>query len=230
MKKKIIAWTLFDFANSSYSAVIAAVIFPVYYATVIVGNTAGLGDLWWGRAISLSMFLVAVGSPILGGIADVSGRRKSFLLILTLGAITAVLLFTTIRPGMIVYGFFLIVMANICVEGGFVFYNSFLPVIVERKDYGKVSALGYGVGYAGSIVALLIAMYLISKGTISYVWIEVALLFGIFSIPVFLNMPRDAREKSILRSALGGMKQTLETIRHLVTEKNSRLFLLSYFL
>jgi MFS-type transporter involved in bile tolerance (Atg22 family) len=45
--RKIFSWCLFDFANSSYSAVIAAVIFPVYYTTVIVGNDANLGDLWW---------------------------------------------------------------------------------------------------------------------------------------------------------------------------------------
>ena len=51
-RKHILSWTLFDFANSSYSAVIATVVFPVYYANSIVGNSAGLGDLWWGRAIS----------------------------------------------------------------------------------------------------------------------------------------------------------------------------------
>ena len=68
-KKHIISWTLFDFANSSYSAVIAAVVFPVYYATAIVGNDTGLGDLWWGRAVSVSMAIVALSSPFLGGIA-----------------------------------------------------------------------------------------------------------------------------------------------------------------
>ena len=51
-KKQVISWCLFDFANSSYSAVIAAVIFPVYYTTQIVGNQNGMGDLWWGRAVS----------------------------------------------------------------------------------------------------------------------------------------------------------------------------------
>jgi MFS-type transporter involved in bile tolerance (Atg22 family) len=53
----LISWALFDFANSSYSTVIAAVIFPVYYVNVIVGNETGLGDLWWGRAISLTHLL-----------------------------------------------------------------------------------------------------------------------------------------------------------------------------
>jgi hypothetical protein len=62
-RKQIISWCLFDFANSSYSAVIAAVLFSVYYARVIVGNSAGAGDLWWGRAISMSMLFIALSSP-----------------------------------------------------------------------------------------------------------------------------------------------------------------------
>ena len=82
-KKHIISWTLFDFANSSYAAVIAAVVFPVYYANVVVGNEAGLGDVWWGRAISLSMAVVALSSPFIGGIADYGGLRKRFLFLYT---------------------------------------------------------------------------------------------------------------------------------------------------
>src|SRR5512147_3150627 len=83
-RKQVASWCLFDFANSSYSAVIAAVVFPVYYANVIVGNETGQGDLWWGRAISLSMLLVAVSSPFLGGIADHAGMRKRMLAVYTI--------------------------------------------------------------------------------------------------------------------------------------------------
>jgi UMF1 family MFS transporter len=230
MNKRILAWTLYDFANSTYSAVIAAVIFPVYYATVIVGNSEGLGDLWWGRAISLSMFLVAVSSPFLGGISDVSGRRKTFLMFFTLGAIVAVSLFRTLEPGMVLYGFILIVIANTCVEGGFVFYNSYLPVIAERKNFGKVSSLGYGVGYGGSIISLLIALFLINRNAINLVWFEVAILFALFSLPLFLIMPSDTKERRISDSAIRGMRQTVETIKRLFSEKDALLFLIAYFL
>ena len=78
-KKQVISWCLFDFANSSYSAVISAVIFPVFFANYIVGNESGLGDLWWGRAVSLSMAFIVLTSPFLGGIADFGGIRKRLL-------------------------------------------------------------------------------------------------------------------------------------------------------
>ena len=117
-KKHILSWCLFDFANSSYSAVIAAVVFPVYYSNVIVGNQGGEGDLWWGRAISLSMIIVALSSPFLGGIADYAGKRKRFLFIYTYLCILSVAAFSLLAQGMVIQGFLMIVLANIGLEEG----------------------------------------------------------------------------------------------------------------
>jgi MFS transporter, UMF1 family len=100
-RKQIISWCLFDFANSSYSAVIAAVIFPVFYVSSIVGNASGQGDVWWGRAISLSMAFVALTSPLLGGIADYSGRRKRLLFLYTAASVMAVSMFSLLEKGMV---------------------------------------------------------------------------------------------------------------------------------
>jgi UMF1 family MFS transporter len=100
-RRQVVSWCLFDFANSSYSAIIAAVVFPVYYVQVIVGDTSGLGDLWWGRAISFSMAFVAVTSPFLGGIADYSGRRKGFLLFYTLLCVGCVSALALLTKGMV---------------------------------------------------------------------------------------------------------------------------------
>lgn len=130
-KKQVISWVLFDFANSSYSAVVTAVIFPVYYANTIVGNTDGTGDVWWGRAISLSMFLVAFFSPILGGIADCSGKRKSMLFFFVILCTMSVGSFVCLEKGDIYTGFMLIVFANFSMESSLIFYNSYLPIIAE---------------------------------------------------------------------------------------------------
>ena len=176
-KKHIISWTLFDFANSSYSAVIAAVVFPVYYATAIVGNDAGLGDLWWGRAVSVSMAIVALSSPFLGGIADYGGIRKRFLFIYTVMSIAAIASLSILRQGMIIEGFLLVVIANIGMEGGLVFYNSFLPRIAPRAYQGRVSAWGFGVGYAGSIIALLLALPFVRSNQFEATWLMIALFF-----------------------------------------------------
>lgn len=231
MNKRVFSWCLFDFANSSYSAVIAAVIFPVYYTNVIVGNEIGLGDLWWGRAIALSMAIVALSSPFLGGIADYAKIKKRLLIVYTLLCILSVALFYFLHKGMVIEGFILIVLANIGMEGGLVFYNSFLPEITKTTHQGRVSAWGFAVGYAGSIVSLLLAMLFINKGLVNATWPMIALFFGVFSIPAFLFLPRDQKNGSKIHiAAKDGFKYTWQTLKKILTNKEQRKFLVAYLI
>jgi UMF1 family MFS transporter len=230
-KKHIISWTLFDFANSSYSAVIAAVVFPVYYVNVIVGNETGRGDLWWGRAISVSMAVVALSSPFLGGIADFGGLRKRFLLFYTALSVLAVASLSILGKGMIIEGFLLIAIANLGMEGGLVFYNSFLPRIAPRDYQGRVSAWGFMVGYAGSIIALLFALPLIQNGYFKATWFMIAVFFAVCSIPAFLFLPKDTKEEyTLMHSAMRGLRLTLTTLREIARRKEPGKFLFSYLL
>ena len=227
--RQIISWCLFDFANSSYAAVIAAVIFPVYYAGVVVGNTTGQGDLWWGRAVSLSMLIIALSSPFLGGIADYAGLRKRLLALYTVVCVTAVSAFTLLSPGAVVAGFILIVLANVGMEGGLVFYNSFLPRIAPVEYQGRISSWGFGVGYAGSIASLLIALPLAQSGRYELIWVVTAAFFAVFSIPAFLFLPDEAAARVPLsRAGLQGTRQAWETIRRLWRRTESRTFLIAY--
>lgn len=235
MDRKILSWCLFDFANSSYSAVISAVIFPVYYANYIVGNEKGLGDLWWGRAVALSMAVVALSSPFLGGIADYAKVRKRFLFIYTGLCIFSVFLFYFLQKGMIIEGFILIVMANIGMEGGLVFYNSFLPLIVKPDHQGRLSAWGFAIGYVGSIISLLLASFLIKIGFLNSVWPMVAIFFGIFSIPAFLYLPHDEgtfgfKKKALFKAALDGFGYTLNTLKKILKNKEQKKFLIAYLI
>ncbi|HCC69315.1 MAG TPA: MFS transporter [Nitrospiraceae bacterium] len=233
-KKYIVSWCLFDFANSSYSAVIASVIFPVYYASIVVGNTEGMGDLWWGRAISLSMAIIALSSPFLGGLADYAGVKKRFLLLYTAMSIFAIASLSTLREGMIIAGFFMIVIANIGMEGGLVFYNAFLPQITPKEYQGRLSAWGFGTGYAGSILALLIAMPFVKAGSYELIWLMIAAFFALFSLPAFVFLPSDHRGgRSLIKAGaagITGIKYTLTTLRELWNKKEPRKFLLAYFI
>lgn len=228
-RKHVLSWCLFDFANSGYSAVIAAVVFPVYYSRAIVGNGGGEGDLWWGRAISLSMAIIALSSPFLGGIADYAGKRKRFLFIYTYICILSVASFSFLQKGMVMEGFALIVLANMGLEGGLVFYNAFLPEIAPRDHQGRVSAWGFGIGYAGSILSLLIAIPLVKGGHYDLTWLTVAALFSIFSMPAFLFLPPDRRPGIPVIEASGrGLRYAIETIKEIWRGKEARKFLLAY--
>ena len=230
-RKQVLSWCLFDFANSSYSAVIAAVVFQVYYINRIVGNEAGRGDLWWGAAISASMLAVSISSPFLGGIADHAGLRKRLLAFYTYLCVIAVASFTLLTPGAALAGFVLIVLANIGMEGGLVFYNSFLPELAPPDHHGRVSGWGFGVGYAGSILALLIALPLAKAGRFDAIWLMVALFFALFSLPAFLFLPRDTRT-GVTASQAGvmGIGKAVTTLREIWSRKEPRKFLLSYLI
>lgn len=231
MDKKVASWCLYDFANSSYSAVIAAVIFPVYYTNVIVGNEYGQGDLWWGKAIALSMAVVALTSPFLGGIADFAKIRKRLLFFYTVVCAISVASFSFLEKDMVISGFVLIVLANIGLEGGIVFYNSFLTRIAAPSHRGRVSAWGFGIGYAGSIIALFIALLLINKGMITYVWPMVAAFFLCFSLPAFIFLPQDERTGiRFHNAAVTGFMQTFGRLKLMIRNKQQRRFLAAYLL
>ena len=232
-KKEVMSWCLYDFANSTYSAVIVAVIFPVYYTSYIVGNDAGLGDLWWGRAISLSMLFVALTSPVLGGIADFAGLRKRFLLAFTALCVASVALLGLLDKGMVIQGFTLIVLANIGMEGAMVFYNSYLPDIASREYQGRVSSWGFGIGYAGSMLSLIIALPLVKSGHYALTWLMVSAMFALFSIPAFRMLPPDRSKNLMADSASSiskGIRYTLETLKKLWKDSEAKKFLLGYLL
>src|SRR4030065_165441 len=230
-KKHIISWTFFDFANSSYSAVIASVVFPVYYANTIVGNETGLGALWWGRAISVSMAFVALSSPFMGGIADYGGIRKRFLFLYTALSVSAVASLSILEKGMVFEGFVLIIAANLGMEGGLVFYNSFLPRIAPHEYQGRGSAWGFMVGYTGSIISLLFALLLMRAGRFEATWLMVAVFFAMCSIPAFLFLPADTKGKfSLVHAGIRGLSYTLKTLREIWGRKEPRKFLISYLL
>jgi UMF1 family MFS transporter len=230
-KKHIISWVLFDFANSSYSAVIASVVFPVYYVNSIVGNESGLGDLWWGRAISASMAVVALTSPFLGGIADYGGIRKKLLFLYTAISVTGIASLSFLHKGMVYEGFALIALANLGMEGGLVFYNSFLPRIAPQEYQGRVSAWGFGTGYSGSIFALLIALPLVIRSQFEATWLMVAAFFALFSMPAFLFLPPDIKGGiPAAQAGMTGMRQTLRILKEIWGQKEPRKFLLSYLI
>ena len=228
-KKQVGAWALFDLANSVYPAVITAVVFQVYYINTVVGNTDSIGDWWWGRAFSRSALIVAVSSPLLGAIADRVGMRKRFMAFFVAMCLTGVALFTTLGPGAVAWGFTVFVFANVGYEACLVFYNAYLPDIAPSDKQGWVSGLGFGVGYAGSAVGLLLAIPLIETN-IDLVWIMVAVFFIIFSIPSFLFLPQDqASDMSVGQAARWGVTNFREILGEVLQEKDLRRFLLAFF-
>jgi UMF1 family MFS transporter len=177
------------------------------------------------------MLAVSLTSPFLGGIADHGGFRKRLLGLYTYACVLAVAGFSLLGPGAVLAGFFLVVLANIGMEGGLVFYNSFLPQIAPPDHHGRVSGWGFGVGYAGSILSLLIALPLARAGRFESIWLLVALFFAVFSLPAFLFLPQDRQSgMSAAEAGAAGTRKAWETVKEIWSRREPRKFLVAYLI
>jgi UMF1 family MFS transporter len=228
--RAVAAWALYDFADSAFAAVIFATIYAAYYAIAVVGNDAGAGDLWWGRVISLSMGVVALTSPFLGGLADRAGVRRPLLIGFTALAVVSTALMATVKPGMLIWGFVLGVLGNVGYEGALVYYNAYLPDLAPPSHQGRVSGWGFAVGYGGSIVALLVAYPFVQAKNYGGAFLATAILYAVFSLPAFIVLREPHRGcLSALEAAKSGAAEVLATVRKIIVVPDLRRFLGSYF-
>lgn len=228
--KTIAAWCLYDWGNSAFTTLIVTFIYATYFTQAIAPDEL-TGTALWARGVSISAILIAVLSPVLGAAADKAGRRKQYLAVTTIVSVVATVALAFVRPGMehaMLLALVAFVIANIGFELGMVFYNSFLPVIASPQRLGRVSGLGWGVGYVGGLVCMVIALvgfvqpdvpwFGMSKAegfNIRATNLLVAAWFGLFSLPLFLFV----RETPVpgarfnARQSLHELAQTVRQIR-----------------
>lgn len=227
-KFKIFVWSLFDFANTSYSIVVVTFIFAVYFKKVVASNQP-IGDFYWSIGTSVSMVFTAILSPILGAIADHSAGKKRFLLFFTLLCISSTALLYFVGEGDILFALLLFIFANIGFEAGLVFYDAFLPELTQPKNYGRVSGYGFAMGYLGSLASLAIAYPFIQHEMIKETFPISALFFFVFAIPLFIFLKDNRKEVVLEKSYITiGFKRVVHTIKNLHHYKNLALFLLAF--
>ncbi len=249
--KTVIGWSLYDFANSAFATTILAVIFNKYYAQVVAGGEEGTvvfgyrvqGAALFGYVLSLSYAVIAVASPVLGAIADAAYRRKSFLGVCCAVGVSASGLLYYVGPGDVFTGSMLFIIANMGFAGGNVFYNSFLPEISNESNAGRISGLGWAVGYVGGGMLLGVNLVMLQYPellgfapgtfTVGHCFVSVALWWGLFSIPMFVWVPEQGR-RGTARDPSGyvrsGFRRVGETLRHIRRYREFSKFILSYLM
>jgi len=165
-KKIISAWTMYDWANSVYPLVITSAIFPIFYEattneTITFFGVDFVNTELYSYVISLSYLIVAFLSPLLSGIADYSGNKKSYMRFFCyLGALSC-MSFYFFDAAHIEISMVSVLLGSIGFSGSLVFYNAYLPEIATVDLHDKVSAKGFSRGYIGSSSLLIICLLLI---------------------------------------------------------------------
>ncbi len=238
---KIISWCFYDFGNSAFTTLVVTFIYSTYFTKSIAENEID-GTFLWSNGIAISAIIVALFSPLLGAIADKAGYRKQLLVITTLSSILATTLLFFPHEGQVLFSLALFVVANVNFELGSVFYNSYLPEIANKEKIGRISGYGWGLGYCGGLICMLIAMLVFispndpwfgfSKDTGSNIRatnLLVGIWFLLFSLPAifFLDDNRVFERKiffSLLSTSIEELKTTFNEIRNY---KNTVRFLIA---
>ncbi len=247
--KVIRAWCIYDWANSVYNLVITSTIFPIYYISV---TTLGDSDLvsffgfsvpntvLYSYSLSFSFFVIAFMQPILSGVADSVGNKKSFMKAFTyMGSLACIALYFFTGSN-VEFGIIASALASIGYGGALVFYNSFLPEISSFDRYDRVSARGFSYGYIGSVLLLVANLVMIQKpewfgmtegslpARVSF--LTVGIWWMGFAQITFHYLPNNVYEKSIKNNYLVvGFREIRKVLKSLKELPHLRKFLISFF-
>jgi UMF1 family MFS transporter len=240
------AWAFYDWANSVYSLVISSSIFPIYFAAICSesGNATifFLGYNFKNTALisfvtAFAFLVVAFMSPILSGIADFSGNKKKFMqFFCILGSLSCIgLAFFTLDN--IVFGITCFFFGLIGFWGSLVFYNSYLPDIAYVDQQDKLSAKGFSMGYVGSVILLLICLYLIlgedGEGAINamrFSFVLTGVWWLLFSQYTFYHLPVHKNTNKIKKDVLfNGFKELKKVWKQLEENLVLKKYLRSFF-
>jgi MFS transporter, UMF1 family len=242
--KIINAWAMFDWANSVYYLIISTAIFPVYFTSVLDDEVRLFGLSFSDSSllaftITIVYLVMAFLSPILSGIADYGGQKKTFLKWFTLlGSFACIALFAFQSMNTMWIGILGYAIATIGAAGGLVFYNAFLPEIASEDRYDAVSAKGFILGYVGSVLLLILNLIMIEKyelmgfpdkGSATRIaFVTVGVWWFGFSRVTVNRLPSSGNEKPIRSSISKGIESFQKVWNNLRNLPNLKMFLLSF--
>ena len=239
-KRRIWAWTMYDWANSAFATTILAAVLPIYFSQVAGATlpSATVATTYWSTGLSLSLVIIAVLSPILGTVSDVMRGKKRFLAIFAgLGIITTALL-VLVGTGDWVLASIFGILGRIGFSGANTFYDALLPHVARPEDQDRVSARGYAMGYLGGglLLAINVVMIQFLPGTwgprLSF--LSVAIWWAVFSIPLFRRIPEPPAATAILAAGenvvTASFKRMRETLRDISRYRELFKYLVSFLI
>ncbi|MCB1475291.1 MAG: MFS transporter [Rhodobiaceae bacterium] len=231
------AWVLFDWAAQPFYTIVLTFIFGPYFVAHVAANPVE-GQSLWGIAAAAGGVTIAILSPVLGAVADQGGRRMLWLALFSAALIAGMACLWFAVPGAgegriyFVLGAFALAMLG--AEFATVFTNAMLPDIARPGGIGRLSGLGWGVGYLGGLASLFIMLvFIVAESTSGRTLAGLSPLFGdalsfagerasgpfsavwyfLFVLPLFLFAPPEAPRPSARTGIGAAMKSLAASLR-----------------
>ncbi len=243
INRPILAWALYDWANSVFAVVVLTTFFPLFFRDYWA---SGLGStettFYLGSANALASLVIVLAAPILGAIAD-QGALKKRLLILSAGiGIVATAGFFWIPRGEWLPAVTLFIVSTICWMSANVFYDALLLDVSDESRFDEVSAFGFALGYLGSGLVFAGCLWLTlhprrfgladATAAVQLSFLITSVWWALFTLPLILFVRERSRhrKKALAAAAVSGYRQFMTTFAEIRQLKPVLLFLAAYWL
>ncbi|GMA32542.1 MFS transporter [Litorihabitans aurantiacus] len=228
-RRVLFAWGLWDWGQQTFNTVMLTFVFSVYITTGVAADEA-TGTAALSGAQTWAGVIIALVCPLMGVLADRYGRRRRLLGISTLGLVLAMasLFWAEPDPSYLTFAVIMLAVASVISEIATVFYNGMLLQIATPSTFGRVSGMGWGLGYLGGLVALVACLFLFVLGRDSPAIQPVALLSAawtaVFCLPLLIMGPNTAPAAGTEKfSVVGAYRDILRRIVDLWRHQRSLL-------
>jgi MFS transporter, UMF1 family len=241
-RKPVVAWALYDWANSAFATTIMAGFFPVFYSSISQDLSTESSQFWFNVTLAAASILIAVSAPILGAIADRGGTRKKFLAFFASMGIAMTAGLAWVHAGHWWMGLLLYGLGTVGFSGANVFYDSMLVDVAEEEELDLVSALGYSAGYIGGGLLFALNVLMVQKPewfglqsagqAVKASFLSVAAWWAVFSAPLLLSGCETPTEDHAprLEAVRAGIRQLVDTFKEIRSLKVLVLFLIAYWI
>ncbi len=232
-------WAMYDWANSVFATVVIAGFFPVVFKSYWASDLSDSENTFWlGVGNALASLIVVCLAPFMGAMGDQYRMRKPLLMGFMLTGVVATAMLATSRQGDWQLALSLYVVATFGFMLANVFYDALLVPVSSSAQIDKVSGLGYGLGYLGGGISLIICVYLSRQpevigmnqaiDAVLACFILTAIWWLIFTVPLAIwvkdeSLPMDVSTTSVFRQTIGAFKRVF-------SQRESRLFLIAYWI
>lgn len=248
-QRRIFGWFFFDWATQPYHTVLLTFVFGPFFAATATAYFAGTGldeqaadakaQTLWSLCVTLSGLAVGLSAPLMGALADTSGRRipwiAAFSVLYVIGA--SALWWTNPDGSNLFFALVAFGVGFVGAEFALIFTNAQLPSLVARNEVGRISGSGFAFGYLGGLIALILVLLLLveqdngktligvdplfglldadTRQGVRFAGPFVALWFVLFMVPYFLwvREPRKENMQSSVGCALGQLWTTVKSLR-----------------
>ncbi len=239
--RRVLAWALYDWANSAYATVVLAGFFPLFFKRYWAADLPATESTFWlGAANSTSSLVIVLLAPLIGAVADRGRRRLRYLLRFALLGMIATATLWFIGAGHWGAAAALFALATVGFMGANIFYDALLIEVAPEGEGDRVSAYGYALGYlggglvfAGCVVLTLMPQtfgFAGAESAVRFSFLLTAIWWAVFTIPLVRAIPDAPRTVALATAFREGARQLAGTLRSIAHHRDAALFLIAYWL